>query len=277
MGAEFMKKNGTMKKCIREGCSVFFYVPKNRILTAKYCSRHCMALHRKMLQFGIKQELQEPTSITWTDRLAYVIGIIATDGTLRKNRKTIKIGMVDKEVIEYIQEVLKEEVLGRKYNIFIDKKRDKENIFNLYTYQFTSPLFYKFCLNIGLMPNKSLILQELIIPKEFFSSFLSGVIDGDGNINVLRRKLKDGTNAEHLHVRIFSGSEDFLMWLNNEVSVNLGVEKGTIVKEEYCRKNPKFTLFWSNRKAVNKIISILYSNGYYVLNRKIGMAKSLID
>ncbi|WP_142289579.1 hypothetical protein [Gottfriedia luciferensis] len=218
-----------------------------------------------MVEFGIKQQLPEAKDIIWTKRLAYVIGIIATDGTLRKNRKTIKIGLKDRRTIKFIRKVIKEEVIGREYAIYIDKKKIGKKTFLLHTYQFTNHLFYDFCICIGLIPNKSLILKDLLIPTEFFPYFLLGVIDGDGNYNTLVRESKQGV-IKHYHIRIVSGSEDFLIWLNKEVSANFGVKEGSIVKDVKGRKNPKFTLFWSNKKAVKTILDSIYVDDY------IGMA-----
>jgi hypothetical protein len=228
-----------------------------------------------MLKYGIKQELPEAKTIIWSKRLAYVIGIITTDGTLRKNRKTFKIGMKDKEVIEFIRSVIKEEVTGRENAINTEIKVVGNKRCLLYSYSFTSPLFFSFCLDVGLMPNKSLCLSKLHIPKEFFPSFLLGVIDGDGNINSLKRELK-GKSVVHNHLRIFSGSVEFLFWLNNQVTEIFQIESGSIVSETSCRKNPMFTLFWSNKAAVQRILKGIYQEGFYVMKRKFEQVKQLL-
>lgn len=270
-----MKRNRIIKPCLRDGCPNHLEIPPCRLETAKYCSQHCKGLHKSMLKYGIKQELPEAKTIVWSKRLAYVIGIIATDGTLRKNRNSFKIGMKDKSVIEFIRHVIKEEVTGRENAIITETKVISEKKYVLYSYSFTSPLFFQFCLDVGLMPNKSLCLGELNIPKEFFPYFLLAVIDGDGNFNTLKRKLKSKT-VEHKHVRIFSGSDEFLFWLNNQVSKVFQIESGTIVNDTGNRRNPKFTLFWSNKEAVQGILKGIYQDGFYVLERKFEQVRQLV-
>lgn len=270
-----MKKNRITKACIREGCPNTRDIPPHRLETFKYCSPTCKGLYRSMIKYGIKQEFPEASIIVWSKRIAYVIGIIATDGTLRKNRNTIKIGMKDREVIEYVRNVIKEEVTGRENAINIEKKVAGNKEYKIYSYSFTSPLFYMFCLDIGLMPNKSLLLGKLHIPKEYFSSFLLGVIDGDGNYNTLKRVLKSKT-VEHKHIRISSGSDDFLYWLNKQVTEIFQVDSGTIVKDTKNRRNAKFTLFWSNKKAVQGILKEIYKKDFYVLKRKFDQIKTLL-
>lgn len=252
-----------------------FEITPYRLATAKYCSRSCMGIHKSMLKHGIIQKLPEAKTITWSKHLAYVIGIIATDGTLRKNRNSVKVGVKDKDVIEFVRKVIMEEVTGRENAINTEIRIIGNRKYIIYSYSFTSQLFYDFCLDIGLMPNKSLCLGKMNIPKNIFPHYLLGVIDGDGNFNTLRRK-REGKDSLYNYVRIFSGSEKFLLWLNSQVSCAFQVNSGSIFKDEKGRKNPKFTLSWGNEQTVQMILNGIYHEGFYVMRRKFEQIKHLL-
>lgn len=46
--------------------------------------------------------------------------------------------------------------------------------------QFGDVNFYKFLLQIGLMPSKTKIISKIDIPENYFFDFLRGHLDGDG-------------------------------------------------------------------------------------------------
>ena len=53
---------------------------------------------------------------------------------------------------------------------------------------------YEDLIKLGCVPNKSLTVKfptEEQVPKEFLSSFILGLIDGDGSIGIYKRKVKN--------------------------------------------------------------------------------------
>ncbi len=118
--------------------------------------------------------------IVWTPNLAYVIGLIATDGNLSKDGRHIDFTSKD---IEQIQNLIK--ILDLKTKIGIKSSGTSNRKY--YRTQFGNVKFYKFLLYIGLTPAKSKTLGKLKIPDKYFADFLRGHLDGDGSILYIPR------------------------------------------------------------------------------------------
>src|SRR3989344_2477009 len=108
--------------------------------------------------------------------LWYVVGLIATDGNLSKDGRHISI--VSKDNI-FLRKVRKALLLKNKIG-FKANGIHPEKIYSVL--QIGDKKFFNFLLSIGLIPKKSLILDKLSVPKNYFTDFLRGVIDGDGTI-----------------------------------------------------------------------------------------------
>ena len=110
----------------------------------------------------------------WTTDLAYVIGLITTDGSLSIDGRHINLTSKDIEQIQTFARLLNlNNKIGTKHSSYNPK-----GIY--YQIQFGDVKLYRFLLSIGLSPNKTKTLGGLKIPNKFFPDFLRGHLDGDG-------------------------------------------------------------------------------------------------
>lgn len=109
----------------------------------------------------------------WSQELAYVIGLLVTDGCLSNDGRHIILVSKDLQQLRNFKKALKlRNVIGHTTSGFCDK---------MYTrVQFGNITLYNFLLSVGLMPNKSKIIGALKIPPQYFFDFLRGHLDGDG-------------------------------------------------------------------------------------------------
>lgn len=116
-----------------------------------------------------------------TPNKAYILGFIASDGNLYKRNENRQ-GQVqfclheqDIDILHKIQEELKS-------NKPLIKRTNTKGTY--YTLTFVSDKMFNDLLNIGLMPNKTKILniKNLKIPKQYKIDFIRGYFDGDGSI-----------------------------------------------------------------------------------------------
>lgn len=145
----------------------------------------------------------------WTVNLAYVVGLISTDGSLSKDGRHIVMVSKDYKQILTFKKLLK---LENKITI-------KASSFNpkgvYYQIQFGNKKLYVFLLKIGLFPNKSKTISSLKIPVRFFWHFLRGVLDGDGyTYSYWDKRWK---NSFMLYLGIVSASKKYLEWINDEI------------------------------------------------------------
>lgn len=153
------------------------------------------------------------TDITWTTDLAYAVGLITSDGSLSKDGRHIDFTSKDIEQIYNFKKAL-----GITC-IFSMKKSGSGAI--SYRVQFSHVRLYRFLTVIGLRQNKSMSLQKVTVPTEFFWSFLRGVYDGDGSTSAYSDKRC--TNSFMCYVSISSGSKSFLEWISEEIMIKIRV------------------------------------------------------
>lgn len=112
--------------------------------------------------------------IRWSPELAYVVGLLATDGSLSIDGRHIDFTSKDVQLLKTFKKCL-----GLKNKI--GSKTDGKSNKKYYRIQFGNINFYKWLLKIGLTPHKSKTIGKLKIPNKYFFDFLRGHFDGDGS------------------------------------------------------------------------------------------------
>lgn len=82
--------------------------------------------------------------------------------------------------------------------------------------QFGNVKFYRWLVEIGLMPRKSKKLGALNISDDYSFDFLRGCLDGDGCIRIFMDPVYP--NARRLYISFSSASQTFLEWMHWRVS-----------------------------------------------------------
>jgi len=106
-----------------EWCGKEMFLIPNALMKNNYCSaQHLGYGNAKRLGADITQIYEEMEYITWSNDIAYLIGLIATDGTLRKDRKQIKVSNKDIQMNQFHNSYLKKykDLQNFKYGIFFN-------------------------------------------------------------------------------------------------------------------------------------------------------------
>ena len=195
----------------------------------------------------------------WSPTLAYVLGIIATDGNLSPDKRHINVTSKDKTIVEQIKKALKiKNKIGRKAR---EKFGDKK----YYVLQFGDVNFYEFLLSIGITPAKSKTISTIKIPKKLFYDFFRGCIDGDGNISI---SYHPESKIPQLKLRLCSASNSFLIWILEFIRKNTKINGGWI----YTDKKQIHTLNFGKKDSI-KIFELIYYEGVeFFLKRKYDVA-----
>ena len=243
--------DGTIRKYVKTNCNEcgkeFKVRPYNlRRGKGKFCSWNCTAKHRHKIENKKKKEKAKNNPIKWSNDIAYLVGLITSDGCLIKGKPKISFTNKDMELINAVKEITRKCIKEKEYKI-VDLKHD------CYSYSITSRKFYYFLEDIGLTPDKSLTIGKLDIPNKYFWSFLLGEIDGDGSII---------NNSNNINLEIYSGSKIFLKYLKNKISDLCFDDCGKIydTKDVYRLYFPYY--------QTNYILQQCYSNSNYCLTRK---------
>lgn len=158
--------------------------------------------------FNAKRRISE----TWSPKLAYAVGLLATDGCLSPPGHLIDLTSVDREQLENYRKCLGVDLritekfsVGRKY----------------LRIQFKNVIFYNFLLSVGLTPAKSRTLGQLKIPVKYFFDFLRGVFDGDGSTYSYWDPR--WRSSFMFYLCFASASEKFIIWLRENIERRLSV------------------------------------------------------
>jgi len=203
-------------------------------------------------------------ALDWTPNLAYVVGLLTTDGCLSNNGRHIIMRSSEIEMLKTFNKCLN-----------INNKIGKTNNNGVISHrvQFGDVTFYQWLLSIGLMPNKSKILNEIKVPDEFFINFLRGHLDGDGSVTSYTDRYNTNKNPKYVYqrliVRFISVSKKHIVWLHKKILLNTGIS-GRIhaYKSKIPNSSTMYTIKFMKKKSLRLLPLIYYANNLPTLSRK---------
>lgn len=206
-------------------------------------------------------KLKKKITTNWSPNLAYVVGLITTDGCLSKDKRHIDFTSKDIKLIKTFQNCL-----GLQ-NIKIGYKKSGSKRW-CPRIQFGDVNFYRWLEEIGLTPRKSKTIGALKIPDKFFFDFLRGCFDGDGSIYAFWDPRWHSSYMFYL--QFASASITYLNWLKKIIYCMSNV-KGRIKPSGGC-----YLLVYA--KAGTRILlkKMFYSENIPCLERKLVKAKKII-
>ncbi len=163
----------------------------------------------------------------WSRDMAYVLGFFAADGYITVNRRGGQfwcIAITDGDLLEEIKKVVKAE-----HKISLRKGRGNDQ--DKYRIQIGSIEMCNDLRKLGYSENKTKSLAIPNIPKKYFSHFVRGYFDGDGNVWVGRMNKSRNHSTFSIMVMFTSCSNLFLKTLQKEL-VGFGLVGGCIYKSK---------------------------------------------
>jgi hypothetical protein len=183
--------------------------------------------------------------VEWSDDMAYVVGLTATDGCLYTGFRKINFKSADRDLVaSYLH------ILGRTNRI--KEQRTRTGGIAYFT-EFGDTELYRWLQSIGLTPRKSLTLGAIDVPDAFFCPLLRGLFEGDGTIQNFRHHPTPGTYPEYQYERLWtyfaSASRAHVEWIQSRAQQLLGIA-GRI--EQMPRRHGRhdfFRLKYGNRES----------------------------
>lgn len=207
--------------------------------------------------------IRAPSDIAWSADLAWVVGLIATDGNLARNGRSICITSKDRELLETAQRCL-----GLRGGMVSVRGGHGRRCLRL---QWKSRRLYGWVTTVGLMPAKTLRLGALAIPDEFFPDFLRGCIDGDGSIVTYVDRYNTRKHPKYVYDRLFvslvSASLPFLEWVRHSVRRLRGLSGHLSVRRSAGRHDVG-CLRYAKQESVSLLKWMYYAPDVPALGRK---------
>lgn len=193
------------------------------------------------------------TPINWSPNFAYAIGLLVTDGCLSKDGRHIDLTSKDKDqIVTFIK------CLSLTNKIGIKKSSTSSKLY--YRTQWSDVNFYKFLCSIGLMPNKSKIIESIKVPDKYFFDFLRGHFDGDGHFYAY---WDQRWKSSYMFYTVFnSASKKHIEWLQKiifkKIKINGHINKSRSV----------FQLKYAKKESLKLLSKIYYNKNTPYLKRK---------
>jgi hypothetical protein len=247
-------------------------------LTTVQVARHFQCspstVRRQLSRFGIPTRRRGPAPRRlrrvpgeplggWSADVAYVVGLIATDGNLGRGTTTISIVSKDMDLLETVRRCL---------DVTTAMKPHRGGYSNrCHRLTWRDRAFYDWLRSVGLSPAKSLTLGPLVVPDEYFADFFRGCIDGDGSILTYTDRYHTTKNERYvydrLYVSIVSASPRFIEWLQATVCRLTGVSGSIVIRHEQG-KNPVWLLRYAKAQSMQLLAWMYYAPNVPCLERK---------
>lgn len=176
---------------------------------------------------------------TWSPEMAYVLGLIITDGCIA-DTGTISLDMNDNDVLEKVKQAM-----GSQHKISPSKHQK-----GLFCFHFGRERLVKDLSNLGVLPRKSLNVKFPAIPDTYLRDFIRGVFDGDGSVYYEKRS-KDYP----LRTSFVSSSEDFINKLEYSLQ-RLGLPARAIYTQS-TKNGVQYKIRYSHDDS-GKLFNIMY-------------------
>ena len=206
-----------------------------------------------------KINLNESFFSKWTEEMAYVLGLIYTDGYLNPGRRADSarkssgyVSLAQKEP-ELLEKVLA--LMNCDARLRFSKRRQFGDIVagEIYSFAISNDQVYEDLVRLGLTPHKSHTITFPHMSEEFVRHFIRGCWDGDGSIYLERGKA--------LRASYISGSYEFVKTLADELyTAGIYQTRYEVEKE----KSRQFRLKYPRYKYPLKIQKRKGSNSYYI-------------
>jgi len=190
---------------------------------------------------------------TWSAEMAYVLGLIYTDGNLhfRKDKSGYELGVLsfgqkDKELVVKCLNLMD---CDAKIRYKARKVLDNTVSGELYYFSIGNNLLAKDLLELGLIPNKSLSMKFPEIPEDYLRHFVRGIFEGDGSVYL--------ESGRSIRIKLLSGSKQFIEELNQKL-IALGFSKRPIYGGTPSTPNAYF-IRYNSITEVRKFFSLIYS------------------
>ena len=199
---------------------------------------------------------KKKVKIKWSPEFAYAIGLLATDGNLSPDGRHISFTSKDKDLVELLIKCLTlKNRIGRKARGSSDNKK-------YYVVQFGDVNFYRFLLEIGLMPKKSKIIRNIEIPDKYFFDFLRGHFDGDGTFYSYWDPRWRSSFMFYFY--FYSASHSHIQWLQKAIADKVGI-LGHFSK---AKSHSIYSLRYAKKESLKLLRKIYYSDSVVCLERK---------
>lgn len=197
---------------------------------------------------------------TESPNMAYIMGFIAADGTIRKRENSIKITVSrrDRELLEKIKEEVGIEVEVKDYTT--------SQGYDCSTLVWTDQKHKEDLAKYSIVPEKTFILRPPTnLKREYWIDYIRGYFDGDGSINNIKNS--NGRGNGSIRWQVCSATKELIDWIVDFFNEEYGIPKVNVQTRIRNHEKLLYIVQYSSR-ASRMIYKVLYSESSLYLARK---------
>ena len=246
---------------------------KGQSYTAKQAGISVEALKKFLFENGIHIRTQKEAAIQsninrtfkkniqyfdkQSHNMAWILGFLAADGTIRKDSNQIKLTVADKDK-EILEKIRAEIGIENEVKSFVTK-----NGYESCTLAWTCKEHKNELSKYNIVPQKTFLLTPpYSLDREFWIDYIRGYFDGDGSINLIKNS--NGRGNGNLRWQLCSATKSIIEWVM-EVFESYGIPKVQI--QSRIGEHTLYMIQYSCA-ATRQIYSILYNDSSMFLKRK---------
>lgn len=157
--------------------------------------------------------------LEWSETMAYLVGLMATDGGLSSDRRHVTFDSGDEDLVKTFLGCL-----GRQ-PVYRIKRSETGDV--SYQAQFSDVRFYRWLRSIGIHPRKSLTIGAIDAPDDLIGPLARGLFEGDGHISNFVHAPTRSAHPDYLYERLWvyfnCASRSHLDWLKAAFERTLGI------------------------------------------------------
>ncbi len=242
---EIAEKLGRTKKAITERAKLL-KIQRDYDIVRKQCHHYT---------------INEDFFKVWSDDMAYILGLIWTDGCI-----------LDNDYCVDITQHVKDKYILEKINTLIGSNRPIRRDRNTSVFAINNKIIYEDLLSLGLIQRKSKTVDVPInLPSNHIPSFIRGVMDGDGSVNTKAKRMRICTASK----KFADGICGMLSQLNVEQKTyNMAYvlrDSHKVKKQDQVPGDIKtdfYVIEIIRRDSVKKLYHLMYDNQSLYLDRK---------
>jgi hypothetical protein len=207
----------------------------------------------------------------WSADVAYVVGLLVTDGYLSTDGRHLALVSADVQALEAVRRILG---LGNRITVHTSGRGIVSRL------QFGDRLFVDWLISIGFTPRKTYTVGALAVPDGVFADFVRGHLDGDGSVIAYIDRHLQTRKASYvyrrLYVRFLSASRPHVDWLRTRVAALLGIRGCVTTQRHPLSTVPLYALQFAKREAITLLRWIYYAPNLPCLSRKRAIAEPFL-
>lgn len=195
---------------------------------------------------------------TQSHDMSWLLGFLASDGSISKRDNTIKIALAQKdvEILYKIKDLLQLE--DTEVKIYTNNEG-----YDCCSLSWSCEEHKKDLAKYFIVPAKTFILKPpSLLEDEYKIDYIRGYFDGDGSINLIANT--NGRGNGNLRWQICSATPEILEWIVNILDELYNIPKVNIQK--YKNKDLYYIQYSSS--STRKIYQVLYNSSIMFLDRK---------